>query len=93
MAYDILEMLNECESLVNEGRMKTFVVCVEEGRLLIQPDGNGQSKTAQLTDELKVSFQIFFDDTTSIQYLSPDYNILKSLISAQACIGRMKSKE
>ncbi len=93
MAYGILEMLNECESLVNKGSMKTFVVCLDGSKLLIQPDGDGQPRLALLTDELKVSFQIFFDDAASIQYLSPDYNILKSLINAQACIGRMKGTE
>lgn len=93
MDPEILIVLEKFEQRVSDGQFRTFSIKMNGMGMDIVPEGEPVHSILLADLVLLQTLQIFFYDVDAITYLSNDYNTLKSLLNAHACLARMNQKK
>lgn len=92
MNYEVLKILLEYEAKAEQNIAEAFSISLNEKKMLLKVDEDGTQTEVELPQDLHQTLTIFFNSNESVPYQSDDYNMLKSLLNAYACLHRMKNK-
>ena len=94
MDSNVVEVLQEYEEMIKEGRIARFYISILDTSLLIRTDDSSlvKRRLIPITQELQASLSTFFYEIDAIDCTSSNYATLKSLINAHTCISRITGK-
>ncbi|PKV75957.1 hypothetical protein [Pontibacter ramchanderi] len=92
MDSDVLKILLEHEEKVRQNIGVTFSIRLNGKGMLLQEGEQGAETEVVLPHDLHQTLMTFFNSNECVSYRSSNYNMLKSLLSAHACLNRMKNK-
>lgn len=93
MENNITRALEDFETLVQEGEIVSFWVCVRSQALWIQATQSSLERLVPLEQDMFQSLSTFFYGVDRIEYLSHDYTNLKCFVNARVMLDRLLKKE